>query len=106
MSIDFSCACGRKLRVKDEFAGRKFKCPGCGKVTQAPTPEARVDLFSEELLAAAESLPASAPPEGSSPKRQGRASSAEPDVIVRRIGGLAGFFHNRNKTAASRPGQM
>ncbi len=106
MSIDFSCVCGRKLRVKEEFAGRKFKCPGCGKVVQAPMPEARLDLLSEDLLAAAESLPTIASPQESSPKRRVRASSAEPDVIVRRLGGLAGYFHDRNPTAASRPGQM
>lgn len=104
MPIEFSCACGSKLRVKDEFAGRKFKCPSCGKVVQAPMPEAKPDLFSEDLLAAAESLPAIASPERKPEKR--RASSAEPDVIVRRVGGLAGYFHDRSGTSASRPGRM
>lgn len=31
MAIKFSCsACGQKLRVKDDHAGRQSKCPGCG----------------------------------------------------------------------------
>jgi hypothetical protein len=25
-----SAACGKKLKVKDELAGKKVKCPGCG----------------------------------------------------------------------------
>jgi hypothetical protein len=31
MAIKFSCnSCGKRLSVKDEFAGRRSKCPGCG----------------------------------------------------------------------------
>ena len=31
MPIKVSCACGKKLSVKDEFAGKSFKCPACQK---------------------------------------------------------------------------
>lgn len=106
MPIEFSCMCGRKLRVKDEHAGRKFKCPGCGAATQAPAPKAADDLLSDDLLTAAESLPAIASPNRQSAERRRSASSAKPDVIVRRIGGLLGILADRNKTVASRPGQM
>jgi serine/threonine protein kinase len=35
----FACsACQRKLSVKEEFAGAKVKCPGCGAVVLALTP--------------------------------------------------------------------
>ena len=31
MVIKFSCgACGKKIRAKDEYAGRQTKCPTCG----------------------------------------------------------------------------
>jgi phage FluMu protein Com len=37
MPITFSCnSCNKKLRVKDELAGRKVKCPGCATVLQVP----------------------------------------------------------------------
>jgi hypothetical protein len=36
MSISLSCECGKKLAVKDELAGKKVKCPGCGSVLAVP----------------------------------------------------------------------
>ncbi len=37
MAIQFSCnSCDNKLQVRDELAGRKVKCPKCGKVLAAP----------------------------------------------------------------------
>jgi hypothetical protein len=31
MSIVVSCDCGKQFKVKDEYAGKKGKCTGCGK---------------------------------------------------------------------------
>jgi RsiW-degrading membrane proteinase PrsW (M82 family) len=43
MSIAFVCACGKSLRAKDDFAGKKTKCPHCGAIqtipAQAPPPD-------------------------------------------------------------------
>jgi predicted RNA-binding Zn-ribbon protein involved in translation (DUF1610 family) len=37
MSISFDCTtCGRKLKVEDEMAGRRVRCPGCGAVLEVP----------------------------------------------------------------------
>lgn len=36
MPIKVSCACGKKLSVKDEYAGRRIKCPECGKAVSIP----------------------------------------------------------------------
>lgn len=38
MPLVFECSCGKKLKVRDELAGKKVKCPGCGKPVQAPAP--------------------------------------------------------------------
>lgn len=36
--ISFACTgCGKKLQVKEEFAGRKTKCPKCGAALSVPT---------------------------------------------------------------------
>jgi len=36
--IEFSCVCGWELSVGAGLAGRKSKCPGCGKMIQVPIP--------------------------------------------------------------------
>jgi hypothetical protein len=38
MSLLIECACGKKLNVRAELAGKKVKCPGCGNVVIAPAP--------------------------------------------------------------------
>src|SRR5437016_990909 len=46
MAIPVACACGKQLKVKDELAGKKIRCPACQ---------------------AAVTVPAAAPPEPPSP---------------------------------------
>jgi hypothetical protein len=36
MPILATCPCGKKYQLKDEFAGRRAKCPACGRVFQIP----------------------------------------------------------------------
>lgn len=36
MPLLVECACGKKLSVRDELAGKKVKCPKCGQVLVAP----------------------------------------------------------------------
>jgi hypothetical protein len=36
MAIPVTCSCGRSCRIKDAFAGRRIRCPQCGKVLQVP----------------------------------------------------------------------
>ncbi|MFO0968178.1 MAG: hypothetical protein U0793_21695 [Gemmataceae bacterium] len=36
MSIAFACDCGRPLRVKEQLAGRKVRCPDCGSACPVP----------------------------------------------------------------------
>ncbi|MFN0055141.1 MAG: HEAT repeat domain-containing protein [Planctomycetales bacterium] len=35
------CGCGKKLRVKAEYAGRKVKCPACQQPVMVPVPAAK-----------------------------------------------------------------
>ncbi len=37
--IDFTCTCGFKSQAKDELAGKKVKCPNCGRVVILPSPD-------------------------------------------------------------------
>lgn len=44
MPITITCpSCAHKLKIKDEFAGRKVRCPRCSEVVRASTPEEPVD---------------------------------------------------------------
>jgi hypothetical protein len=36
MAILLSCACGRRLHIQDEFAGRQGQCPACGRTLDIP----------------------------------------------------------------------
>lgn len=36
MPISFTCSWGKKLRAKDEYAGKRVKCPVCARVLVVP----------------------------------------------------------------------
>lgn len=36
MPINLACPCGKQLTAKDEFAGKRTKCPGCGTLLDIP----------------------------------------------------------------------
>ena len=48
MPIKIACACGKKLAVKDELAGKKVKCPACQKLLSIPKPKAAEDDWDVE----------------------------------------------------------
>lgn len=56
MAIRVTCSCGRELNVKDELAGKKGKCPQCGRVIQVPTLE-EIAVQTEAERAAPEPAP-------------------------------------------------
>lgn len=47
MPIEFNCTCGRRLRVAEEHAGRRVKCPGCTTIANVPLPEPRFEVVEE-----------------------------------------------------------
>lgn len=62
MNIKFSCPhCKKPLKVKEELAGKKAKCPACQKVLVIPNPSA-APATVEELAAALADKPAAPPP--------------------------------------------
>src|SRR4051794_21009052 len=66
MSIVVSCGCGKQLRARDELAGRKAKCPGCGATLRIPVkafdPEEDVaDLIGPPPAVAPTAIAASLP---------------------------------------------
>ncbi len=58
--IQFKCgSCGREIKVKDEYAGRQGKCPGCGTIVTVP---------AAQVAAPAGATGATAPPLSPAPQ--------------------------------------
>lgn len=36
--IKFHCPCSQKLNAEDSAAGRRVKCPKCGRIVNVPNP--------------------------------------------------------------------
>jgi hypothetical protein len=36
MSISVTCVCSKRLQIRDEWAGKMVRCPGCGKAVRVP----------------------------------------------------------------------
>ena len=50
MAIEFKCSsCSKKLKAKDEFAGKKIKCPACGAPVEIPEPEPEIFEMEEPI---------------------------------------------------------
>ena len=67
MTIEFFCACGKKLGVADTHAGKRVKCPVCLEPVTVPEPQAHPvpELSAED--AAFQALMAAPDPEPAKP---------------------------------------
>ncbi len=55
MSIEFTCSsCGQQLRVSDDAAGKRAKCPKCSQINFIPTPAPETESDPDELRMAPE----------------------------------------------------
>jgi DNA-directed RNA polymerase subunit RPC12/RpoP len=45
-----ACTCGKKLRARDDLAGKKVKCPGCGRLLTVPPVAREVRLRARSRL--------------------------------------------------------
>lgn len=110
MAITTSCVCGKALRLRDELAGKRVRCPKCNAVLEVPEENVETDfevvndepqpasaLQSAYAVAPPRSISDEAPPplpkkrrrsyrsSGSSSGRRGVGISVSPGII----GGLA-----------------
>ena len=68
MSLSVTCPdCDKSLKLKDELAGRKIRCPDCSAVISVPSADSDDDPFQDDL---AEDLP---------PRRKGRGAVESDD---------------------------
>lgn len=85
MSISVSCElCGKEIKVKDEFAGKKVKCPGCGGVLAIP----RAASDDEESFDDFEDVPEESAPRrvkaiGGAKKKGRKGGRSQSSLIIR-----------------------
>ena len=48
MAIKVSCTCGKTISAKDEFAGRRVKCPACKEPLRIPKPKVEEESYDDE----------------------------------------------------------
>lgn len=85
MPIDFSCACGKRLRAKDHHAGKQTTCPQCGEPVEVPAPPVFASL-AVEPDDAADGMPDSyQPPPVPASNGSVAASSPAPDFDGERV---------------------
>jgi DNA-directed RNA polymerase subunit RPC12/RpoP len=80
MSFNIRCECGKQFKVKDENAGKKAKCPGCGRVLVLNRPAAAPPSSAPELdgLAAMAEMERNAVVEENAPVEAPRRQAAGP----------------------------
>jgi hypothetical protein len=60
MAIPVACPCGKQLKARDSMAGKRAKCPSCGRILDVPITE---DVAAEEFLeGSSDESKAAAPP--------------------------------------------
>ncbi len=80
MTIVVKCECGTVLKVPEEHAGKRGKCPGCGAILTIPAaePQAPPPTPQEEVAAAQPETPTPAAPEKSQPAAPTEEAPAPP----------------------------
>lgn len=75
MSIKVNCRCGKRIAAKDEYAGRKVRCPACQNLLRIPdTTEGAA--FSDETWDETDAAENDAPPRRRATSSPGRRSLA------------------------------
>jgi hypothetical protein len=66
MPISFPCGCGRTLRVKEELAGRKVRCPKCSTILTVPKSD--IEFHATDVCVADAPSPAEEEPGSDEPE--------------------------------------
>jgi hypothetical protein len=69
MSITFQCSCGKNLAAKDEYAGKRMRCPACQAILTIPS-AAAAPTEAVKPAGAKRASPPPLPPQSETPKRR------------------------------------
>src|SRR4051794_37382534 len=92
MSIGVRCpGCAKKVKAKDELAGKRVKCPSCGQAVVLPSVHTSSQL--EATSPPAEKMPpASKTPSPAAPTLTASAALPSKSALFTLLGTLVGFF--------------
>ena len=97
MPIALSCPCGKNLRVQDNLAGRRVKCPVCGEILEvAPATAQEVEIVFTEISSSPRPVQPATPPVAPAPEtpppepKLTESQSPEPKLQSLSIGGKTG----------------
>jgi hypothetical protein len=79
MPITLNCGCGKRLQVRDELAGKKARCPGCGTILPIPSQSIQAPPILEGQLLSSENESELEPQPVSKGKRAASRPKAEDD---------------------------
>lgn len=77
MGLSVTCVCGKTVVARDEFAGRRAKCPNCGAVVKLPGVEVEAPAAARVPDVSSSPAPRSSPREVSS-AREPQATTTRP----------------------------
>src|SRR5580704_15590670 len=98
MAIEFTCKAGHKLRVPDELAGKKVRCPKCSERLVVPEVERkRVDVSDSDVRAVEPPSRSGAGPPVPAQSAQLRPSTSPPSLKA----GVSSRDSNRQEPAAA-----
>ena len=80
MPIAFTCSCGKEMKAKEAFAGRKIKCPQCETVVRIPRLDSDEDELSTTPLPVRRSPPFLARPVSAGGEKDGTHYSMAPPL--------------------------
>ena len=88
MPIALSCPCGKNLRVQDNLAGRRVKCPVCGEILEvAPATAQEEEIVFNEISSSPRPVqPETPPPVAAEPETP----PPEPKLKSVSVGGKTG----------------
>ena len=102
MPIALSCPCGKNLRVQDNLAGRRVKCPVCGEILEvAPATAQEEEIVFTEISSSPRPVQPATPPVAPAPEtpppepkltesQSPESQSPEPKLQSLSIGGKTG----------------
>jgi hypothetical protein len=85
VAIVLHCTCGRKLQIKEEFAGQEGQCPACGRRLEIPRDDdSPATEWARPAAIASTPIPPPAPPRPTPPPRPPQQETREPDIVTLR----------------------
>jgi hypothetical protein len=90
VAIVLSCECGRKLQIKEEFAGQEGQCPSCGRTMVIPSGDDPIDAPLPATTAVEVTEAPPIPNRAPAPEPSASPEASRPVILLNHGGGPLG----------------